>query len=64
MSEVKVKALQPLVDYKTGAHYQTGDVFSIERSEYEIISALAQKLYELAEEEQDNGEIFSNGADA
>lgn len=64
MSKIKVKALQPLVDYKTGVHYQTGDEFELERSEQEIITSLAHGLYIISEEEVEDGKVFSDGADA
>lgn len=69
MSKIKAKALQPLTDYKNGCRYEAGQIFELERSEYEIMVALGQGLYEVIPEEEEkigeeDGKVFSNGADA
>lgn len=71
MSKIKARALQPIVDYKTGIHYEAGQTVELERGEYEIMVALAQGLYEVISEEEDktiageeDGKVFSDRADA
>lgn len=68
MSKIRVRALQPLVDYKTGLHYAASDEFELERSEYEIVGALTSGLYEIVESPdvigEDDGKVFSDRADS
>ena len=42
--KTRVRALTETVDYKTGINYKAGDIFEIERTEAELIIAIAHGL--------------------